>query len=53
MNIINQKTKLPFLFDQKNNKEEIQLQLTKLDGKPPETERQKIEKSAIFSSKNE
>ena len=50
-NVINPKNKLPFLINQKVNKEEIQQQLTKLNSKPPEVDGRIIEYFAILSSK--
>ena len=48
--MINPKNILPFLIDQKINKEKIQLQLTKSDGTSPEDDRDKIASFAILSS---
>ena len=48
--MINPKNILPFLNDQKINKEKIQLQLTKSDGTPPENDQDKIGNFAILSS---
>ena len=51
INIINPRKKVLFLIDQKINKEEIQLQLTKLNSKSPELEGNKIESFTILISK--
>ena len=54
INIINPRKKVPFLIDEIINKEAIQLQLTKLNGKSPELERNKTESSfAILISKED
>ena len=50
VNIVNLRNKLSFLIDQKVNKEEIHLQLTKLDGKLAVVKKNKIENLAILNS---
>ena len=45
INKSNSRKKVPFLTDQKINKEEIRLQSTKLNGRSPELEGNKIENS--------
>ena len=51
LNMVDPKNKLPFLLDQKVNKKEIQLQLTKLSFKLGDIKLNKIETVAILSSK--
>ena len=48
-----QEKKVPFLFDQKINKEEIQLERTKLNSKLPELNRNKLENFTILISKKD
>ena len=51
LNMVDPKNKLPFLLDQKVNKKEIQLQLTKLIFKLVDIKLNKIEAVAILSCK--
>ena len=49
--MVDPKNKLPFLLDQKVNKKEIQLQLTKLNFKLVDIKLNKIQNVAILSCK--
>ena len=51
LNMVDPKNKLRFLFNQKFNKKEIQLQLTKLNFKLVDIKLNKIQNVAILSCK--
>ena len=53
INTSNPRKKVPFLIDQKINKEEMQLEWTKLNGKLTELDRNKLENFTILISEKD